>query len=346
MPSTSKTSLTIPALKDALRRSGLLGRALLNNSNYELGPLCGRTDTETLERARSALNHYFNLIKNANMTEWENGRDGFVCTNVAIQAYIMLFGSLIKYWEVNTASDGREMEVEDMMIGVEEYLQPIIDFLESSNPTEIKSAFHVPFGSGGPPEYRFRLCKLIKEKYSDFQPEGMEEWEEEQSEERIQEADRKLKEIVSEMCAYIFDVFRARYGEKWYWDKGVTDNGIKAEAYKRSLDYDVEDRLPLETYLDVVDMKKVVEKGQNWSLFKTAFNIPEPGEKGIAKNLKWMVRVNELRRIPAHPARERHYRLEDFQYIDFVYEELMKRLQDARENPVLEPSLASETEDD
>ena len=45
MPSTSKTCLTIPALKDALRRSGLLGRVLLNN--YELGALCGSTDGET-----------------------------------------------------------------------------------------------------------------------------------------------------------------------------------------------------------------------------------------------------------------------------------------------------------
>ena len=44
--------------------------------------------------------------------------------------------------------------------------------------------------------------------YSDFKPEGMEEWEEEQSEERIKEADMKLKTIVSEMRKYIFDVFR------------------------------------------------------------------------------------------------------------------------------------------
>ena len=30
--------------KDAFRRPGLLGRVLMNNTNYELGPLCGRTD--------------------------------------------------------------------------------------------------------------------------------------------------------------------------------------------------------------------------------------------------------------------------------------------------------------
>jgi len=59
MPTTSRTSLTIPALKDAFRKSGLLGRAMLNNKVYDHGPLCGSTDAETLDRARSAVNEFF-----------------------------------------------------------------------------------------------------------------------------------------------------------------------------------------------------------------------------------------------------------------------------------------------
>jgi DNA sulfur modification protein DndB len=336
MPSTNKTCLTIPAIKDALRRSGLLGRAVLSNANYDLGPLCGRTDSESLDRARSALNQYFGLIRNANLNEWESGRDGTTCTNVAIQAYIMLLGTLVEYWEANTAADAREMAVEDIMIEVEEYLEPVAEFLAGSSVAQIRTAFQVPFGSGGPPEYYYRLCRLIKAKYADFKPEGMEEWEEEQSEERIQDADNQLKAIVADMRRYIFDVFRAVHGEVKgaYWDKGVSDKGLKAEAYKRSLDYEVEDRLPLETYLEVVEMKKIVENRQNWPMFKSVFNIPELGEKGIAKNLKWMDRINELRRIPAHPARERHYKLEDFEYIDFVHAELLRRIERARESPL------------
>lgn len=334
MPTTSKTCLTIPALKEALRRSGLVGRTVLNC--YELGPLCGATDGETLDRARSALNQYFGVVRNANLGEWEAGRDGHLCTNVAVQAYILLLGSLVKYWEQNTAADSREMPAEDFLIEIEEYLKPVVEFLEASDTVKIKSAFTVPFGSGGPPDYYYRLCRLIRGKFSDFQPEGMEDWEVEQSEEHIQLADGKLKEIVSEMRKHIFDVFRVIHGEAKdaYWDKGITDKVLKADAYKRSLDYDVEERLPLETYLEVVEMKKIIESRQNWGFFKTVFNIPEPGEKGLAKNLKWMDRINELRRIPAHPARERRYKAEDFDYINFVHDEFMKRLVEAQQNPV------------
>lgn len=336
MRSTSRACLTIPALKEALRRSALLGRAVLNNTNYELGPLCGRNDAETLDRARSALNEYFGFVRNANLAEWESGRDGHLCTNVAVQAYIMLLGALIEYWEANTAADAKEMAVEDIMVEIEEYMGPVVEFLESSSAVKIKAGFQVKFGSGGPPEYYYRLCSMIKAKYSDFKPEGMEDWEQEQSEERIQEADAKLKDIVREMRGYIFDVFHRKYGDDKdaYWDKGVTDKALKAEAYKRSLDYEVDERLPLETYLEVVEMKKIVENRQNWSLFKAVFNIPESGQKGLAKNVKWMDRINELRRIPAHPAKERRYRVEDFEYIDFIHDELLRRIKEARESPV------------
>lgn len=348
MPSTSKTCLTIPAIKDALRRSELLGRALLNNTNYELGAFCGHNDGETLDRARSALNQFFGQVRNANLTEWENGRDGILCTNVAVQAYIMLLGALVKYWEANTAADAREMVVGDMMLEIEEYLQPVLDFIESSNTAQLKAAFHVPFGSGGPPEYYYRLCKMIEGKYSDFRPEGMEQWEEEQSEERIKGADTKLKTIVQDIRKYIFDVFRAIHGEAKgaYWEKGISDKTLKAAAYMRSCDYSVEERLPLETYLEIAEMKKIIENKQNWPLFKKVFNIPEPGEKGLAKNLKWLDRINELRRIPSHPAKERRYKIEDFEYIDFIYEELIVRLKDAQENPVLEAEPEPEGSND
>jgi len=276
------------------------------------------------------------------MAEWDSGRDGYVCTNVAVQAYIMLFGAIIEYWEANTASNAREMEIAEIMMDIEEYVAPIREFLESNPPAKIKEEFQVPFGAGGPPEYFFRLCKLIKSKYADFQPEGMADWEAEQSEDRIIEADAQLKALVSDMRDYIFSVFRRLYGEKSnaYWEKGVTDNSVKTAAYNRSLEYELEERLPLETYLEVVEMKKIVESKKVWPLFKSVFDIPEFGEKGQAKNLKWMLRINELRRIPAHPAKERKYKVEDFEYIDYIHREFVKRLELAADEPVSESLVA------
>ena len=93
----------------------------------------------------------------------------------------------------------------------------------------------------------------------------MEEWEAEQSEDKILHADYELKEIVSEMRNYIFDVLRLIHGEKnnAYWERGVTDRGVKEAAYGRSLEYHIlDERLPPEAYLEVVEMKKIVETKQ------------------------------------------------------------------------------------
>jgi DNA sulfur modification protein DndB len=341
--STSKMCLTIPAIKDALRRSGLLGKAVLNRSNYELGPLCGKDDSETLDKARSALNLYFSRIRNANMEQWESGREGFLCTNTAVQAHLMLFASLIQYMEGNTAQTAKEMPPDDILMEIEEFWQPVLDAISKPKLEDLFGT--VPFGSGGPPEYYYRLCRICKLRFADFSPEGMETWEDEQSEEKITTADRRLKDIVVAIQKYIFDTLRSLHGVKGdaYWHKGITDKTIKADAYKRSLDEEDDARLPLENYLDVIDYKKIVENKQNWPMFSSVFNIPEPGEKGHAKNLKWLDRINELRRIPGHPSEKRTYKSSDFEYIEFVYQELLGRIKNAEALPQLpaEPSSDS-----
>jgi DNA sulfur modification protein DndB len=328
IPATTRTCLTVPALKDGLRRSGLLGRASVREQTYEPGSFSGKSDAETLDRARSAVNAFFAAIRTNNIAQWELGRDGCVCTNVAVQGYLLLLASLIGYMEANKGLDARQLEPAEIMMEVEEYLEPVLKFISSSGVETIERRFKVPFGSGGPREYYFRLCELVRTVFSDFAPEGLDEWAAEQSDENIKGADLKLKQLNIWVQAYIFHKFKEVYGldRDAYWHKGIVDKGIKAKAYQKSLDDDDESRLPLENYLDFIEYKKIVEHKQHWPLFKPAFDIALPGEKGYSKNLGWMDRVNELRRISAHPTKERSYRIEDFHFIDFIHEEFRAHL--------------------
>lgn len=324
---TEKTCLTVPALKDGLRRSGLIGAAILQNKEYAPGPLCGINDAETLERARSVINSYLQLIVSANPTQWEGGRQGHLCTNIALQAYLQLLGSLVSYMETNKGMTARELDPSELIAEIEEYMDPILRWLAEANAVQMEKQFKVQFGSGGPREYFFRLCQMIRDSFSDFSPEGMDEWTEEQSDDLVSDADRKLKELNIQVQKVIFDTFRQKYGLEGdaYWNKGVVDKKIKMRAYEKSLDDDDEDRLPLENYLDFIEFKKIVENKTHWSLFKRVFDIAEPGEKGYSKNVQWMERINELRRIPAHATEKRHYKTSDFDYIDYIYEEFMNR---------------------
>lgn len=314
------TCLTVPALKQALTRSGLIGKSILKNKVYELGPLCDSNDTLTVERGREFFNHYFSRIRESNPKLWNLGRGGFLCTNTGIQALIYLAAALISHLEFQKKLEAKELSIEELSLEISDYTLPLLAHLKTQNSQKMEERFKVQFGSGGPKEYFFRLCSIIKEQHPDFSPEGMTEWEEESSEDRISTADRKLKEINIVVQLAIFSALRREYGDD-YWEKGVTDKEMKARAYRKSLD-DEGNKIPLENYLDFIEYKKIAEKKENWHLMKPLLNIAEPGQKETAKNISWMDRINELRRIPAHATAQRGYKIEDFDYIDYIYEKL------------------------
>ena len=335
IPATEKVCLTVPELKAGLRRSGLVGTAILGGKEYSPGPLCGVTDTETLDRAQSVLNSYFESLADANPGLWELGRGGFLCTNVALQGHLLLLASVIAHMEAKKRMAARELEPLELAAETEEYLAPVLDWLRSATVDTMAQAFRVPFGSGGMSQYHFRLCRRVRGAFPDFEPDGFPDWLESQSEERVAKADRQIKELNVLVQKHIFDTFKRVYGTERdaYWNKGVLDKGIKSKAYETSLDDDDDVRLPLENYLDFIEYKKIVENKVHWPLFKPVFDIPERGDKGRAKNLIWMERINELRRIPAHATESRSYRLEDFDYLDYIYGELTLRLDGAARTP-------------
>lgn len=324
---TDDVCLTVPSIKAALQKSGLLGRAQFNNQEYLPGPLSGPTDHATMERARTVLNGYFGSIRTANGNLWGKGRESFICTNTGVHAFILLLGQFIKFAEGESSMDLRQVDPEQLLGEINDYLDPILKFLSSSSERDAEVKFKVPYGSGGPPEYFFRLVSIIKETYSDFQPEGFEAWEVSQSQDRISEADRQIKEINIIVQRAIFAILRKEHGEEpsGYWEKGVKSREIKIKAYSKAQDHDVDKRLALENYLDFIEYKKIVEDKENWSLFKEFFDIPLPGEKGHAKNLKWMDRINDLRKISAHATESRKYQADDFEFLDWIFDHVERR---------------------
>jgi DNA sulfur modification protein DndB len=325
---TDKICLTVPELKNGLRRSGLVGSPDMKGKEYAPGPLSGVTDGETLERAQAVLTAYFECIKNANEGLWESGRPGYLATNTGIQAYLLLLSALLTYLNARNRVNVRELEPLEVVVEIEEYLRPITNWLKNAKTANMAEAFRVQFGSGGPTEYYYRLCRIINEHNSDFEPNGYAQWREVASEQRINRADWQIKELNKIVQRVIFDTFKEKYGvdQDAYWHKGVIDKNIRANAYSKSLDDDDEDRLPLENYLEFIEYKKIVEHREHWRLFRDVFDIPEPSEKGRTKNLKWMEKVNELRRVSAHPTESRRYKNEDFEYLDYVFTKLEQRL--------------------
>ena len=325
--STEKSSLTIPQIKSALRRSGLLGKTILKGV-YEPGALCGQTDNATVVRAQRALNGFFGLIQSADISRWDKGRPGHICSNEGVQAFCLLLGEFIEYFYKSNSSVFLKLSEQQLLNDMSRGIEPILDFIKGGG-TEVDKAFVVPFGSGGPKEYLMRLARLVRRNLPDFSPGDYSNWEIAQSTELRTQADQRVQEIQSSVSKHVFKVFKVIYGEEKdaYWEKGVTNKEMQINAIKKSLEYEKDDRLPLETYLDFIELKKIVESRERWKIFKEVFDIPEPGVKGQAKNVEWMERINELRRISAHRSEGRNYKADDFPFIERIFNELSRKLQ-------------------
>lgn len=318
--------LTVPQVKIGLKRSRLLGEVVLR-THYELGPFCGATDNATLVRGLKILNWYFRQISGADLARWEAGRPGRLCTNESVQAFTLLLGELVRFAEGASGKSIRgapESKVQELIAPL---IEPVLNLI-AAREGKVDALLTVPFGSGGPRELFHRLTRAVRVDYPSFSPDGYNDWEKTQSEELRRNADSQIQEINILVQKHIFTIFRRMYGDAGsaYWEKGVTNKEMKTKAYAKSLD-DPDSGLPLETYLDFIDFKKIIEQKARWPVFKSVMDIPLEGDRGQAKNLLWMERVNELRRIPAHASEQRTYKVEDFALLDSVASLLAQRVE-------------------
>jgi DNA sulfur modification protein DndB len=141
-------------------------------------------------RARTILNSYFDRISSANTELWDLGRQGLVCTNRSLRAYIQLLASIVDFMQAEKSLDPRELEPMELMLETEEYLKPVLDWLKGATLADVTEGFDVKYGSGGPTQYHWRLCRLVKEVFPEFSPEGLDDWIESQSAVRVEQAER------------------------------------------------------------------------------------------------------------------------------------------------------------
>jgi hypothetical protein len=232
--------------------------------------------------------------------------------------------------------DAKVLDPVDLIGEIEDYLEPVMVYVDSASDSEFEELFKVKYGSGGAPQYYFKLVQLINEEIPEFSPEGYDDYVQSQSEEKIKRADEVVKELQKIIPAYIFNKFKEIYGEKDYLEKGVANVKMRTRAYEKQQSEDPSIRSPeLETYFEFIELKKIVEVKQNWRLFKDVFNIQIPEKKGLNKHTAWMDRINELRRVAAHSF-GREYKVEDFDFLDWIYDKFKMNLELAKQKESIE----------
>jgi DNA sulfur modification protein DndB len=315
--------LTISQVKNAIISAKLLGSVGANEVQVP-GPFSRRNTKETLNALCDGLTVYFGKIQAANQDRWDLGRPGYLCGNIAVQGYIRLLQALIEFMTAETGQEAHSLDAEELIEQIDPYLKPILEFVETAEDSEFTKRFKQPFGSGGPPRYFFQLCAIVRTKYPTFKPQGFDDFVSERTAEVAGEADARTKSIVDRVHNHVVNVLRASWGLEHFFHKGIPQKEIKISATAKMYE-DKDLPMPVENYLDVIDLKSIIEHKQNWEFFKDTMSIQLPDEKkGHHQYVKWLVRLNEVRRIPAHPY-GRSYKEQDLEFLEFIDEQLQAR---------------------
>ncbi len=324
VPAEKTQVLTLPQQKQALVKSGLLGRRSTRDDAYLPGPLSGKNNKLTLENTCGFLNTYFSKVRAANPNRWEGGPKNLLCYNPAIQAHIRLAGEIAKYLENHQHIDLHELDADEVAESVVQVAHPLIAFIRDASDDAFRERFHVPFGSGGPARYFYRAAELIHADNNSFCPEGLSEFITGSDKELRLECDRLVPWITEALHGHVVKTLRSQYGEGFF-DLAVKNKEIKKRAYEKSLD-DEQGQKGLETYLDILDLKKIVEASENWPLFRETLNIQMPNQpKNLAKYVSWIANFNDVRRMWAHPF-NRQFSEENVELLQFIEKELRARL--------------------
>ena len=317
-------TLTLTSITNAIVAAGLIGRFRTKPERFIQGPLSGDKPVATIDTATSTLAGYFDLIRNSNPVRWESGKAGLLCSNVAVEGYIRLFGESCSFIHKDTGNDARELSETELLGEAQRYMAPLLKFVAEAHDEQFSEKFKVPFGSGGPARYFFRLSELIRTEYPKFLPTGLEDFLRETAEETTQRADRQIRVIQEEIPAFVVRRLKEIYpNDEKFLAKAVKNQEVLISAFKKQSEAPAEEQGPLETYIDFIDFRKIVEARENWPKFSDELSIRLPQETHAARYIKWFDEINRLRRISAHPY-GKQYKDSDIEILECVFDRLYK----------------------
>jgi DNA sulfur modification protein DndB len=297
-----KKIITTQAIENALKKSSFLGK-VTKSKIEELGSFYNGDLDHTYDRLRQYLNEGFKYISENTLAEWKKESGGMLLINKGIYGIILILSDLISHFNTNKKIDSQKDSIKKIFSEVQSYLDPIITYINKlDDPTkeELKSSY----GAGGETKYWRTFQKAIKETYTDFSPDGLEDYFKKEAKQFNAKAFSYIEDIETEFKKDFKERLEAFYGKKWF-EKGVppkiADKAL-VDANNKNREEDDDDKL-VEPWdcVTMIAYREIATK--NWqNIFEKEYT--KPGEEKISggkeEKTKWMVRLERIRNQNFH----------------------------------------------
>jgi DNA sulfur modification protein DndB len=257
--------------------------------------------------------------------------------NPGLRAHLALIGEIVRYLTHKKSVDFATLSEDRFADYVCEIAKPAFDLIGSATDKEMETKFSRKFGEGGVREYLYQLCEEVMNRHADFGSEEFKRYLAQRASDKIEDANRFLLKLSELMTNQVVEALKLIHGTKLlpsgdpaYWEKGIESRRVKDNAYAKQQKDPPERRKRKEGYLDVVDLKDIIEPPTNWAHFESLYSIPMIDEKKGKKHYtSWIVKFGDVRNIAAHKNDTRTFTDDDLEFVEWLRVEVMPRLERA-----------------
>jgi len=259
------------------------------------------------------------LIRDAAADWWEKGANpgGGLAMNDGVSACVAVLRSVLEDLE----QQGKKLldfDGEDLFTLARKYGVALADYLGSLSESE-RLKFRELRGIQGITARTRRCQKAIRDRYLEFNPEGLEKFLEEEKAQTNTRSKEIIDRIERTLQKVVLEELKREFGEdesEW-WMEGVPKL-VRVEVGKRYEDDDGK-RGGKEHYFDLIHYRKIAT--EHWNIFKDLLGFGKPSTSK-ERATSWMNDVNEKRKIVSHASSAISLSLEDLAQLQ-EYEKIL-----------------------
>lgn len=300
---SSQKCITVEAIQTALKKCNFMTQFGKKNCIVKDGTFDTGTNQGTCDLLYPFLEECLRYVKEASPDEWNRGdsNEGMLTMNRGIQAVIRVINDIVNYLVDKKEISPKIQKTEELVKPVEFYLDPLTDYLNNLTPQERKD-LRGYFGGGADTRFWRAFQREISEVRKDFNPEGLQEYWEDEAKTFNADSIAYLSEINAWVKKTVRSILEEYYGDNW------EIKAIPRQIFRRAKG-EADDRLyesvsagetSTITIWDCVTLKEckeIITSGSHWAdLFDDVLTRPEDKKisGGKAAKSKWIEQIEVL----------------------------------------------------
>jgi DNA sulfur modification protein DndB len=280
----------------------------------QYGPLWAGDNERTLKRTLRITKAWFGWLRDGAAGWWDLGRaeGGGLAMNDGVAVCLGVLRVVLQHLS-SKGVNPNSLNNNELIDVLQPYGVALGEYF-GNLPADKRQAFRsLSRGNQGRTSARRRCEQALQEVFPDFLPQGLEEFMKLEAAQTNERGYGIIQRLETALQRVVIDTLKAEYGdgqdEAW-WYNGIPQT-IRVKAAERH--EEAQGKGSKERYLDLIDFRTIAVK--NWPLFEDllAFGKGSGGKEG---RTQWIVRVNDMRKIVMHPAKQQILSWEDLAELD------------------------------